>query len=146
MKIGVDFGGVIVKASEGESFDSNDGLKIEMKDAIATISSLSKNNEIFIISKASKRVQLFTRDWLSVVGFYKQANFKPENLYFCEKRKDKVAICLSLGIDCFIDDNLEVINSLKGKVSKVIYFNSIKTDKDILSLNEWARIQYELTS
>jgi len=99
MKIGVDFGGVIVKASEGEPFNSKDGLKIEQHGAIKALSSLNKDNEVFIVSKASQRVQSFTREWLSVIGFYQKTNFRPENLFFCQKRKEKLDICLNLKND-----------------------------------------------
>ena len=67
MKIGIDFGGVIVKASEGEAFDPKLGEAIAMPGALNSISSLSKEHEIYIVSKASRRIQNFTREWLSLI-------------------------------------------------------------------------------
>lgn len=139
MKIGIDFGGVIVRASEGQDFNSADGLGIEASNAIESISCLSKSHELWIISKASKRVERFTREWLSEVKFYSQTSFLPQNILFCEKRSDKKGICESLKLDYFIDDNSEVISSLKGVVPNLLYFNSgieIQGVKNVKSWNE----------
>ena len=146
MKVGIDFGGVIVKASEGEDFNSSDGLQIEVKNAIDTIKILGRKNEIFIISKASPRVQIFTREWLSVVGFYQRTGFRPENLFFCEKRKEKSRICSQLKIDCFIDDSFEVIESLVTIVKTPIHFSESINKQKILAINNWNEILNEITS
>lgn len=123
MKIGIDFGGVIVQASEGEDFNPGLGVNIAVPGSIESIAELCLEHEVYIISKASRRVQGFTRQWLSTVHFYRATSFLPSHLIFCEKRSEKARICQSLGIDWFVDDNQEIIASLSGIVPNTILFN-----------------------
>ncbi len=124
MKIGIDFGGVIIKASEGEPFNAQNGINLEVDNALFIIEKLLNGNEVWIISKASKRVQNFTREWLSLVNFYSRTKFHPQNLIFCEKRSEKAKICEQLKLDCFIDDNTEIIESLENIVDQRIHFTN----------------------
>ncbi len=127
MKIGIDFGGVIVQASEGEGFNPDLAEAIAVPDSIESITELAKEHEIFIVSKASRRVQSFTRQWLATVNFYQTTSFIPSNLVFCEKRSEKASICKKLGIDWYIDDNHEVISSLAGIVQNTTSFHGSVT-------------------
>ena len=133
MKIGIDFGGVIVRASEGEDFNPELGENIAVPDCLESIAELAREHEIYIISKASRRVQSFTRQWLSKVNFYRVTSFAPSNLIFCEKRTEKAVICQSLGIDWFIDDNQEVIDSLLGIVRKTSLFDGTISWRSLVS-------------
>ena len=93
MKIGIDFGGVIVQASEGEDFNPGLGVNIAVPGSIESIAELCLEHEVYIISKASRRVQGFTRRWLSTVHFYRATSFLPSHFIFCEKRSEKARIC-----------------------------------------------------
>jgi len=140
MRIGIDFGGVIVRASEGQDFNSSDGLDIENPNAIESISRLSELHQLWIISKASKRVENFTREWLSEVKFYSQTSFLPQNILFCEKRSNKKGICENLKLDYFIDDNSEVISSLRGVVPNLLHFNSGIEMQGVKNVKSWKEI------
>lgn len=122
MNIGIDFGGVIVTPSEGSEFDAQAGLSIEVVGAINAIAKLNVNHNVWIVSKASKRVQHFTREWLNTVHFYQATSFNPANLIFCEKRAQKAFIAQQIALDIFIDDNAEVIASMKNCVALPLHF------------------------
>ncbi|HOB63479.1 MAG TPA: hypothetical protein PKI41_15375 [Candidatus Competibacteraceae bacterium] len=137
MKIGIDFGGVIVQASKGEDFNPELAEVIAVPESIKTIAELAKEHEIFIVSKASRRVQAFTRQWLATVNFYQKTSFNPSNLLFCEKRSEKAIICKENAIEWFVDDSSEVISSLSGIVPNTILFNGSLT---------WVAILHEIQS
>ena len=140
MKIGIDFGGVIVKpANKNNPFNSSAGLKIEMPNAISTIQYLihDLNTEVWIVSKASKSTQLATRNWLNDVKFYQTTGFNVANLKFCAKRSEKLNICLPLEITHFVDDNIEVLEYLKGTIPNLYLFGKKTAPPGIVSVMNW---------
>jgi len=139
MKIGIDFGGVIVKSAVGNtSIDLRSGLNLMIPGAfegIAELVTMSSGN-IWIVSKASHATQVATRDWLHQTQFYKITNFTPGNIYFCEKRHEKKEICQLLGLTHFIDDSPDVIDHITGIVPNIYQFGSagIHSWHDLLEL------------
>jgi hypothetical protein len=148
MKIGIDFGGVIVKPADGDSpFDPTRGRAIEQNNAIESIAELIKrpNNEVWVISKASKSTQSSTRSWLNVVDFYQRSGFIETNLLFCSKRSEKRDICEPLGITHFIDDNLDVLTALSGLAPNLYLFGHDQTPDGVLGVKNWLQLMQKLT-
>ncbi len=144
MKIGLDFGGVIVKIAE-ENLSKGDF--IEEVNAISSISKLINDyeNEVWIISKASKSTQAATRVWLNKVKFYKNTGFISSNLFFCSKRHEKRELCKPLGITHFIDDNIEVLQALKGLIPNLFLFGTSNAPEGFIAVNDWDELLKKLT-
>jgi hypothetical protein len=125
MRIGIDFGGVIVRPACGDTpMDFVGGSEIMMPkafDVIAELVSLSDGN-VWIVSKASSPTRSATRRWLDQTQFYQKTHFHPSNVLFCEKRAEKRQIAMELELTHFIDDNAEVIAHLQDVVDHVYLF------------------------
>jgi len=140
MRIGIDFGGVIVKPADGDNpFDAELGLKIEQPNSISTIKTLinSLGAEVWIISKASKATQNETRKWLNFVRFYQKTGFSPSNLVFCGKRSEKEGICSNLEIQYFVDDSKEVLDYM-NVVPNLYLFGGLSYGNNITGINDWS--------
>lgn len=127
MRIGIDFGGVIVRQTLGNSpIDADAGLELMIPSAFECITKLVTISEgnVWIVSKASMATQIATRIWLGKTGFYKLTGFNPAHIHFCAKRREKAEICLQLKLTHFIDDSEEVIQSLIGLVPNLYQFGS----------------------
>lgn len=94
MKVGIDFGGVIVR-SEGEHqpFEPVKGKEWEQPGAINSIQSLVNTfgDDVWIISKASKKTQYATREWFANVRFFSENWFFLGGWCFVrnERKKEK---------------------------------------------------------
>ncbi|MES2570217.1 MAG: hypothetical protein V4710_09215 [Verrucomicrobiota bacterium] len=127
MKIGIDFGGVIVKSAiGGASIDLTAGLDLMVPGAFEGIAELVSMSEgkVWIVSKASHPTRVATRHWLDKTRFHQVTGFAPGNIHFCEKRQEKRAICESLGLTHFIDDSPDVIRHITEVVPNVYRFGS----------------------
>jgi hypothetical protein len=147
MRIGIDFGGVIVMPSDGNTpLNTNLGLQIEISNAIDTIQYLIQDlkSEVWIISKASKPTQIATREWLGNVKFYQKTNFNATNLRFCSKRSEKLNICKPLGITHFIDDNIEVLQALQGTVPNLYLFGTQSAPLGITAIKDWDELKLKI--
>ena len=139
-KIGLDFGGVIVKTSNGDTpINPKLGLFLEQNNAFISIKTLIEkyDGRVWIISKASKATQSATREWLSITCFYKKTGFQPANLYFCDQREEKLPIAQSLGITHFIDDRISVLEHLKGKIPNLYHFGVNETISGFVPVFNW---------
>ncbi len=126
-RIGLDFGGVIVRPVEGNvPLNPGDGMGLVMPGAFEAITELVSilQGNVWIISKASRPTQAATRAWLSQTGFYRQTGFSPGNITFCEKRSDKAALCRAFHLTHFVDDHEEVLEHLAGIVPNLYLFGS----------------------
>jgi len=143
MKLGIDFGGVIIKPLQSEKLlFSNCGKEIMQEDAFLVIGKLNKimQEGIWIISKASTITKSETLQWLNINSFYQETNFVPSNIVFCSKRIDKVKIIQDIGLDYYIDDNEETILSLLGIVPNLFYWGSKNISNNIISVQSWDEI------
>ena len=141
MNIGIDFGGVIIKAAHSQEFlrpEHGESL-LQHHDAIENFARLVQltENTVWIISKASPTTQRYTREWLDGVNFYQRTGFLSSNLSFCSKRAEKHAICQSLHISHFIDDNESTLASLKGLVPNLFLFGQQASVNGITSVSNW---------
>ena len=140
MRIGVDFGGVIVRSlTEGAVLEPGLGLQLEQPDALDCLRRLVKitAGQCWIISKASRSTQAATREWLGAIDFYKRTTFLSSNLVFCAKRSEKRGLCRELGISHFVDDSREVIESLVGIVPNLALFASTEVVHGAENIPNW---------
>jgi len=148
MKLGIDFGGVIIKPlKSGKLLFSERSKEIMQKDAFITIGKLNRimQEGIWIISKASRITKSETLKWLSKNSFYQETNFIPSNIVFCSKRIDKIKIIENIGLDYYIDDNEETILSLLGIVPNLFYWGSKNISDNVINVQSWDDIIYHIT-
>lgn len=131
MKIGLDFGGVIVRlrnnrSREDTSLDRADGIEIAHDGALDGIRAMvdQTGGSVWIVSKAGARMQETTRNWLDSVDFFSQTGMARENLRFCLERSEKEAICKSLDISHFVDDRIHVMQILRHSVPHLFLFGT----------------------
>ncbi len=131
MRIGLDFGGVIVRlrdksSREDTSLDRADGIEIAHDGVIDGIKAMiaQTGGSVWIVSKAGTRMQETTRNWLDSVDFFTQTGMARENLRFCLERSEKEAICKSLDISHFVDDRIHIMQILRHSVPHLFLFGS----------------------
>lgn len=127
MRVGIDFGGVIVRAAdEAYGMEFTGGRGLEQPGAFAAVAELVALAEgnVWIVSKASPATQAATRKWLGETRFHQETGFLPGNLLFCAKRNEKAEICRTLALTHFIDDRADVLTLLDGVVSNLYQFGS----------------------
>jgi hypothetical protein len=117
--LGIDIGGVIIsreRDASDTSFSSEEYLDTpEVADAFEVITRLVTErfeDRVFLVSKCGPRVQAKTRRWLKHHRFFERTCVKPKNVYFCLERSEKGQICRRLKITHFIDDRVDVLESL----------------------------------
>ncbi|MCH2232295.1 MAG: hypothetical protein MK105_18310 [Crocinitomicaceae bacterium] len=147
-RIGIDFGGVIVKPSNEENpLNPDFGLDIQQDGAIESIKELvlmSKSN-LWIISKASKPTQHLTRKWLNKVNFYQKTGFYASNLLFCCKRSEKAKLSQPLNLTHFIDDRLDVLENLKDLIPNLFLFGKDYAPNGIFPVKNWQTLLNTIT-
>lgn len=125
--IGIDIGGVIVpQATSGD--DKEDTLlgdnflaqeaALGAVDGVAKLVAVLGAEKVFIVSKAGSRVAKQSSMWLSHVGWYEKTGMLKQNVHFVRERRDKAPLCAQLGVSCFIDDNLSVLQHFLTPPSK----------------------------
>ncbi len=133
MKIGLDFGGVVVRLRDNRSredtlLDRADGIEIAHDGAIDGIRAMvdQTGGSVWIVSKAGAQMQETTRNWLDSVDFFSQTGTDRENLRFCLERSEKEVICKSLAISHFVDDRIHVMQILRHSVPHLFLFGPEK--------------------
>lgn len=129
MRVGIDFGGVIVRRENevpGEDTDLNeaDGTEVVQPgvfEAVARIVSAC-GGAVWIVSKAGPRMQARTLAWLEAAAFFSRTGLEAEHVRFCARREDKQAICKELGLTHFVDDRIHVMQILRGTVPNLCLF------------------------
>lgn len=123
MKIGIDIGRVII-GGEGEDTIFNEEnylLSPEVPGAYRAVSKLAKQrHELHIISKCGEVVEERSMDWLDAEGFF--YHILPHRVHFVRKRHLKSPMALALELDIFIDDRLDIIDSMEQTVKNRILF------------------------
>lgn len=117
--LGVDFGGVIVERSDDTSDGSFFGTRPldtpEMPGAIDTIAALASGRflgRVFVVSKASPRIEALTRQWMRHVDFHRRTGIFDANIVFVRDRLAKGEVCRKYGLTHFVDDRLDVLESM----------------------------------
>jgi len=128
-RVGIDFGGVIVKHRkriQGEDtgvavFEDAELAQDGVFDAIREIVSMS-GGLVWIVSKAGPQMQARTRAWLDSVEFFSRTGLDSEHVRFCAERQDKESICRELRITHFVDDRVHVMQILRYAVPHLYLF------------------------
>ena len=91
------------------------------------------DGQAWLISKAGPNVQYKTKEWLKCWNFFDQTLLPRKNLRFCLRRPDKAGHCKQLKITHFVDDRLDVLEHLNGRVEHLYLFGeqpNLKTSPD----------------
>ena len=124
MKIGIDLGNVIIGGGgEDTQFFTDQYLSTpEVEGSWQSLNALKKEHELYIISKCGPAVEEKSLRWLDANGFY--LPLKPHRINFVRKRHLKAPMAQALELDIFIDDRLDIIESMEGIVKYPILFDS----------------------
>ncbi len=156
LRIGIDFGGVIVP-SQTDS-DSNDNpffdwasdrfLTVqECKGATSVLQQMLKQGyQLHLVSKAKAKAKMRRRtlQWLSKHRFIGTI-FEQSRIHFCEKRAEKRDICKNLGISLLIDDSIDVLNACQGQVKYLVLFGA-SVSQDFVPCRDWNMVQKYIES
>lgn len=98
VRIGVDFGGVIVsnvhrQGTEDTSLLPGDAGQTAQPGVIDAMHWLvgKTESQVWIVSKAGPQMQERTRQWLDRVSFYSRTGLPKENVRFCLERGGEAA-------------------------------------------------------
>lgn len=134
-RIGVDVGGVIIdKANDKEDtslFGSDYVKALPVAGAIEAVSRLNKEvfpGEVYIVSKCGEKIEARTREWMKANLFHEKTGVPVGRFHFCRHRGDKAPIARSLKLTHFIDDRLEVLDSMRGVVPNRILFSPYSSE------------------
>ena len=159
MKIAVDFDNTLVKTSEKikeymlknniSEFINNEKYhfyckyvdditkELELKDyAKEVLDKLSVNNEIYIITARSNYYSNNLKELTK--EFIKKNNLPIKDIYFDCFQEGKANKCVELGIDLFIDDNVENCLYVNNKNIKTLLFEN-KHD-NLITVNSWKEV------
>ena len=115
IRVGVDFGGVILDIRDSSPHDNSTALLPAMPQAIesiATMVELLSPQNVFIVSKAKTDMQPRILFWLDAKNFYARTGFLPGNIHFCRETRDKGPIVNRFHITHFVDDRLDVLQCM----------------------------------
>lgn len=144
-RLGVDIGRVIIHGDGPDtSFigcSEEDSLRAPAMDgafeALARLTA-AYQGRVWLVSKCGAGVQKRTRAWLAHHRFFDLTKVREENLRFCKTRPEKAPICEKLGITCFIDDRMDILDSMRGLVPTLLWFGeSHSRSPRILAAPTW---------
>lgn len=125
MKLGLDIGGVLIRAgtqSLGQDtfLFSSDYVNAPAVDGVLdAVKLLSQSFELFIISKCGRKIEQRSREWLHANNIDK---YIPEIKWnFCKRRHEKAPIATTIGLSAFVDDKLEVLSYMKSVKYKFLF-------------------------
>jgi hypothetical protein len=132
MKLGIDVGRVLISPGDESKPDTSfiggshdDAMRtppyagmFEVLPAIVR----SFGGHVWIVSKCGERVQQRTRDWFVHHRFFERTGIEPDNVRFCLARPQKAQHCAELGITHFVDDRVDVLEAMRGVVTRRFLF------------------------
>lgn len=105
-------------------------------DVFKILKQLSKDHQLFIISRRGKGGSTSARAWLKKYKIFEIIQKK--NIIFVEKAIDKNLWCKKLKIQIYIDDKVEVLNLLSAVPQKIFYNpQKAKHNKKYLEISSW---------
>jgi hypothetical protein len=137
--LGIDIGNVIINNlvpayKDGVEIDylsEEYAFAPEMEGAMDSIRLLGERkfgSRMHLVSRASPDAQTRLLLWLDANDFYAKTGVPRENVHFCSLRHEKETHCVEQGITHFIDDRLEVLSHLIGKVPHLYLLSSDEDD------------------
>jgi len=111
IRIGVDFGGVILDIRDSSPHDNSTALPAMLQaiKCIATMVELLSPQNVFFVSKVKTDMQPRILFWLDANTFYARTGFLPGNIHFCRETRDKGPIVNRFHITHFVNDRLDVL-------------------------------------
>lgn len=126
--LGVDVGGVIIDSvSEDPVVGDRFGAAAQVAGAFEAIARLVEGrfgDRVWLVSRCSEDAEPRIRDWPERRDFFGATGVARDQVRFCRRRSDKAEICGALGVTHFVDDRLEVLSHLVGKVRHLYLFHS----------------------
>ncbi|MBU1754844.1 GrpB family protein [Patescibacteria group bacterium] len=152
--LGVDIGGVVLDFIPYLHKDI-DFLEIpEIEGAIDSIAELNSSrfkNRVHIVSRYTGEGPAKVLGWLRNKDFFTRTGIPEENFHPCALRHEKAPICVDLGITHFIDDQIEVLSHMVGKVPNLYLFGDAEHKPDfgetyqhVLMVPTWPQVLMEL--
>lgn len=132
-RVGIDIGRVIMAPTDAEGradtsfLHGSDAEAMETppcENAFRVISELVRRTRgnVWLVSKAGPRIQKLSLAWLVHWKFYATTGVAPEQVRFCRERRDKAIHARQLRLTHFVDDRLDVLEHLRGKVERLYLF------------------------
>ena len=103
--LGVDCAKVILYPVVGIVPGSFDGLTDVVRSG--------KFDNVYIVSRASIFTRVYFLFRLHRSDFWKKTGIPRENIRFCLKNREKIDICMELGVTDFIDDRFPVLERMQ---------------------------------
>ena len=125
--LGVDLGNVIIDhigfGTTPEFFHSGDYNVIPpvpgVLNAIRRLNQERFLNDIFVVYNASDVADQKIISWLKSHDFFERTGISPERVMRTQNGRDKSSVCKLYQATHFIDDRLEVLSHLAGKVGSL---------------------------
>lgn len=136
MKIGIDIGRVIIGGDGEDTFFTEEFLKTpEVARAFESIFELTKaGHEVHLISKCGESVENKSMIWLNYYGYFYAALLK-HRVHFVRKRHLKAPMALALELDIFIDDRLDIIDSMEQVVpNRILFIDWERTNRELTAI------------
>lgn len=147
-KLGIDLGGVIITRAQSDgdtSFFTSDYLKTPpVDDAIEIIRELKQRrygDHVYIVSKCGPEVERKSREWLDYLAFYNMSGISREHIHFCRTRPEKAPICEMLGVNCFIDDRIDVLSHMKSVTTRILFGAETSHDSNFVAAPSWKSVK-----
>lgn len=158
--LGIDIGNVIInhrltdkddKTLHEERYSTIPATE-GVLDAVKKLNDEKFHGNIFLISKCTPWSQEKILIWLKDNDFYTKTGVKPENVFFCRERHEKVKICKDNNITYFIDDRLEVLSHMVETVPNLFLYQPDRTEIDayrqflpkVTRVEGWAEVVQEI--
>jgi hypothetical protein len=125
--LGVDIGNVIInhRGQQDMSIDRKEYSLIPAESGVFEALNYLKRTTfptIYLVSRCSSWAEESILEWLRANDFYTKTGIMRNQVYFCRERHQKAEVCLKLGITHFIDDRMEILSYLNGKVRNLYLF------------------------
>lgn len=129
---GTDLGGVVIQpASDNVKSDTsffNDNYlntpPVEGAfEALRQIVECLRYQNVYVISKCGVEIQKKSINWMVHNDFFNATGIAPYRVNYCIERIDKVPIAARLGLTHFVDDRLDILESMNGVVPNLIKFS-----------------------
>jgi hypothetical protein len=144
--LGIDIGRVIISGDgPGDtSFFTGDHLGTpEVTGASAAIRRLVDErfgSRVHLISKAYRRVEQRTREWLISRSFAEATGLAEDRWHFVRERPEKGPLCARLGITHFIDDRAEnLVHARNHGVANLLLFGGESGD-GFTATRDWTAV------
>ena len=136
--LGVDLGNVIIDhvgfGTTPEFFQTGDYNTIPPVDgvfeALHCLNQERFNGNIFVVYNASDVADQKITSWLLAYDFFNRTGVLPDRVMRTQNGRNKWTLCELYGATHFVDDRLEVLGHLVGKIDNLFLFRSQQKEVD----------------